>query len=170
MAGALAVTSDQRDKGHTPLKTAHRGDRSFIGWSLCEIALTVLFIVHLLLLLFSRSIVSDSLQPHGLQHTRLPCPSPSPGTRSNSHPLSQWCWLNGQHCHLYMYTMYNCIHFIFTQLLTVTCLSSCLPSPPLLHLDVIQKLTTGFLNYFSLTLFIWISSFLLKYSWFTMLC
>ena len=32
-----------------------------------------------------------TLQPHGLQHTRLPCPSPSPRTCSNSYPLSQWC-------------------------------------------------------------------------------
>ena len=45
----------------------------------------------LLLLLFSCSVVSDSLQPHGLQHARLPCPSPSPGACSNSCPLSQWC-------------------------------------------------------------------------------
>ena len=45
----------------------------------------------LLLLLFSHSIVSDSLRPHGLQHSRLPCPSPSPGACSNSCPLSQWC-------------------------------------------------------------------------------
>ena len=37
------------------------------------------------------SVVSDSLQPHGLQHTRLPCPSPSPGACSNSCPLSRWC-------------------------------------------------------------------------------
>ena len=35
--------------------------------------------------------MSDSLQLHGLQHTRLPCPSPSPGACSNSCPLSQWC-------------------------------------------------------------------------------
>ena len=35
--------------------------------------------------------MSDSLQPHGLQHTRLPCPPPSPGTCSNSSPLSRWC-------------------------------------------------------------------------------
>ena len=35
--------------------------------------------------------VSDSLQPHGLQHTRLPCPSLSPGAFSNSCLLSQWC-------------------------------------------------------------------------------
>ena len=44
------------------------------------------------LLLFSRSVMSDSLQPHRLQHTRLPCPSPSPRTCSNSCPLSQWCY------------------------------------------------------------------------------
>ena len=43
------------------------------------------------LLLFSHSVMSDSLQPHGLLHARLPCPSPSPGTCSNSCPFSQWC-------------------------------------------------------------------------------
>ena len=40
---------------------------------------------------FSCSVVSDSLQPHGLQHTRPPCPTPTPGVYSNSCPLSQWC-------------------------------------------------------------------------------
>ena len=40
---------------------------------------------------FSRSVMSDSLQPHELQHARPPCPSPSPGVHSNSHPSSQWC-------------------------------------------------------------------------------
>ena len=35
--------------------------------------------------------MSDSLQPHGLQHARLPCPSPTPGAYSNSCPLSPWC-------------------------------------------------------------------------------
>ena len=40
---------------------------------------------------FSLSVVSGSLQLHGLQHTRLPCPSPSPGVCSNSCPLSWWC-------------------------------------------------------------------------------
>ena len=44
-----------------------------------------------LLLFFSRSVVSNSLQPHGLQHARLPCPSLSPGVYSNSCPLSRWC-------------------------------------------------------------------------------
>ena len=40
---------------------------------------------------FSRSVVSDSLRPHELQHARPPCPSPTPGVHSNSRPSSQWC-------------------------------------------------------------------------------
>ena len=40
---------------------------------------------------FNCSVMSDSLQPHGLQHTRLPCPSPNPRACSNSCPLSWWC-------------------------------------------------------------------------------
>ena len=35
--------------------------------------------------------MSNSLRPHGLQHARLPCPSPTSGAYSNSCPLSQWC-------------------------------------------------------------------------------
>ena len=41
----------------------------------------------------SHSVVSDSLRPHGLQHTRPPCSSPTPRACSNSCPLSQWCHL-----------------------------------------------------------------------------
>ena len=40
---------------------------------------------------FSCSVMSDSLWPHGLQHIRLPCPSPTPRAYSNSCPLSRWC-------------------------------------------------------------------------------
>ena len=40
---------------------------------------------------FSRSVVSNSLQPHELQHARPPCPSPTPGVYSNSCPSSRWC-------------------------------------------------------------------------------
>ena len=40
---------------------------------------------------FSCSVVSDSLQPHELQHARPPCPSPTPRACSNSYPSSQWC-------------------------------------------------------------------------------
>ena len=46
----------------------------------------------LLLLLFSRSVMSDSFQPHGLHHARLLCASSSPGPCSNSCPLSRWCY------------------------------------------------------------------------------
>ena len=40
---------------------------------------------------FSQSVVSDSWQPHGLQHARLPCPSPTSGAYSNSCPSHRWC-------------------------------------------------------------------------------
>ena len=40
---------------------------------------------------FSHSVVSDSLWPHESQHTRPPCPSPTPGVYPNSSPLSWWC-------------------------------------------------------------------------------
>ena len=43
------------------------------------------------MLLFSHLVESDSVQPHGLQHARLSCPSPSPRVCLNSCPLSQWC-------------------------------------------------------------------------------
>ena len=59
---------------------------------------------------FSCSVVSDSLQPHGLQHDRLPCPSPTPGACSNSCPFSWWC--------------HPTISF------SVICFSSCLESFP----------------------------------------
>ena len=39
----------------------------------------------------SRSVVSDSLWPHELQHARPPCPSPTPGVHSDSCPSGQWC-------------------------------------------------------------------------------
>ena len=40
---------------------------------------------------FRCSVMSDSLWPHGLEHARLSCPSPTPGACSNSCPLSRWC-------------------------------------------------------------------------------
>ena len=42
---------------------------------------------------FSHSVLSDSLRPHESQHTRPPCPSPTPGVYSNSCPSSRWCHL-----------------------------------------------------------------------------
>ena len=40
---------------------------------------------------FSCSVMSDSLRPHESQHARPPCPSPTPGVHSDSHPSGQWC-------------------------------------------------------------------------------
>ena len=44
----------------------------------------------------SHSVVSDSLRPHESQHTRPPCPSPTPGVHWDSCPSSQWCHCNGK--------------------------------------------------------------------------
>ena len=67
-----------------------------------------------ILLLFSHSVLSNSLRSHGLQHTRLPCPSLSLWVSSNLCPLSQWCHL--------------------------TISSSVAPSPPALSLSQDQSL------------------------------
>ena len=56
-----------------------------IIWTLREQAIDVSVSVQ-----FSHSAMCGSLQPHGLQHTRPPCPSPTPRIYSNSRPLSQW--------------------------------------------------------------------------------
>ena len=50
-----------------------------------------LFPIFWVLVQFSHSVVSDSLQPHELQHARPPCPSPTPGVDSNTCPSSRWC-------------------------------------------------------------------------------
>ena len=60
------------------------------------LVITILFFVSMNLttfssVLFNRLVVSDSFRPYGLQHTRPPCPSPTPGVYSNSCPLSRWC-------------------------------------------------------------------------------
>ena len=63
-------------------------------WFRSAIKIPYPFLMHsteLLLLLFSRSVVSDSLQPQGVQYARVPRPSPSPRACSNSCPMSWWC-------------------------------------------------------------------------------
>ena len=60
----------------------HSGDRAWFLGLTCHLCCSVQF---------SHSVVSDSLWPHGLQHTRPPCPSPPPAVYSNSCPLSRWC-------------------------------------------------------------------------------
>ena len=64
----------------------------FLGLSHVYMLLNVCLLVCLSVSVqFSCSVVSDSLQPHGLQPARPPSPSPTPGAYSNSCPLSQWC-------------------------------------------------------------------------------
>ena len=52
---------------------------------------TFYFILEFSSFQFSHLVMSSSLQPHGLQHARPPCPSPAPRAHSNSYPLSRWC-------------------------------------------------------------------------------
>ena len=58
----------------------HRRTELHIQWFLCEVSVQ-----------FSLSVMSYSLWPHGLQHARLPCPSPTPGVYSNWGPSSRGC-------------------------------------------------------------------------------
>ena len=62
-----------------------------IGLDDTNIVFSILHGLQFSLVHFSRSVVSDSLRPHESQHTRPPCPSPTPGVHSNSRPSSQWC-------------------------------------------------------------------------------
>ena len=52
----------------------------------------ILYFLYSLNYQFSHSVMSNSLIPHGLQHARLRCPSPTLGAFSNSWPLSRWCY------------------------------------------------------------------------------
>ena len=63
----------------------------FIPPHFSPLATTDLFTVSISSVQFSCSVMSDSLRPHGLQHARPPCPSPTPRVYSNSCPLSGWC-------------------------------------------------------------------------------
>ena len=66
-------------------QVSHIAGRFFTSWATTEGPLMFSSVQ------FSRSVMSDSLQPHELQHARPPCPSPTAGVHSNSRPLSQWC-------------------------------------------------------------------------------
>ena len=64
----------------------------FNNWSTVALLYCVIFCcIAIRSVQFSRSVVSDSLWPHELQHTRPPCPSRTPGVYPNSCPSSQWC-------------------------------------------------------------------------------
>ena len=71
---------------YTKLCTLPHCNLVSVDWLYCMWVVVQLFSVQL----FSCSVMSDSLQPHGLQHVRLPYPSPSTGAWSNACSLSQW--------------------------------------------------------------------------------
>ena len=67
---------------------SHKAD-SELGWHIPIVGVHKTFLFSSVQ--FSCSVVSDSLRPHELQHTRPPCPSLTPGVYSNSCPSSRWC-------------------------------------------------------------------------------
>ena len=67
-----------------------QGQRSLEGYSLWGYK-SVRYDLETQSVQFSRSVMSDSLQPHESQHARPPCPSPTPRVHSDSRPSSQWC-------------------------------------------------------------------------------
>ena len=69
----------------------YRAVMSGVLWSTQHAWLHLNLITTLSSVQFSHSVVSDSLRPHESQHTRPPCPSPTPGVYSNSCPSSRWC-------------------------------------------------------------------------------
>ena len=86
-------TQSKVEKGKNRLLRGLKENIKYIHWYLFQWVGTRvqdMFCI-LLLLLFSCQVVSTSLQPHGLQHVRLPCPSPSAGVCPSLCPLHWWC-------------------------------------------------------------------------------
>ena len=79
------------------IHVAADGIISFYGWVIfhciyvSHLLHPFIYIVYIPSVQFSRSVMSDSLGPHGLQLSRPHCPLPTPGVDSNSCPLSRWC-------------------------------------------------------------------------------
>ena len=83
-------------KWHFNLPSPQHPDKSWQYWLISSSVFFSLFIFMITCCLpsfsqFSRSIMSDSLRPHGLQHARLPCPSPTARAYSNSRASIRWC-------------------------------------------------------------------------------
>ena len=77
-----------------------------------------IYYIYYVVVLFSTSVVSNSLWSCGLQHTRLPCSSPSPRACSNSCPLSWWCHTTILSCHpdLLLPSIFPSIRVFFNEL------------------------------------------------------
>ena len=65
--------------------------QQYFNTALASLSLRIFFTFSWGSVQFSCSVMSDSLQPHELQHARPPCPSPIPRVHSNSCPSSRWC-------------------------------------------------------------------------------
>ena len=74
------AVSLKKTKKHSRHGISYFSSQSFLPFSFLTLLLCCCLLV-----------VSDSLRSHGPQHTRLPCPSPTPGVHSNSCSLSRWC-------------------------------------------------------------------------------
>ena len=76
---------------------------------------------------FSCPVVSAPLWPQGLQHARLPCPSPAPRACSNSSPLSQWCHstISSSVVHFSSCLQYISIHFTHVDFFLDVCVCVC---------------------------------------------
>ena len=106
---------------------------------------------------FSHSVMSDSLKPHGQQHTRLPCPSASPRVCSNLCPLSQWYHSTISFCHPFFSIRDFPVSRLFTSSIGTSTSASVLPVNiqgwfPLGLTGLISLLSKGVSRVFSSTI------------------
>ena len=73
------------------IKNVNSWDLTFSDSEICSVKIILDVCPNLASVQFTDSVMSHSLPPHGLQHSRLPCSSPTCGAYSNPYPLSQWC-------------------------------------------------------------------------------
>ena len=87
----IFLSSPTRDRSWAlAMKPQDRQGIPNTDWFSSIVQLVMMYYSWYILLVFSCSVISDSLQPHGLQHARLPCSSPTSGACSNSCPSNQW--------------------------------------------------------------------------------
>ena len=73
------------------IPSIHLLNFSLCLWMRTDISFPSLLLIQFSSVQFSHSVMSNSLWPHGLQHSRIPCPSPTPRVYPNSCSSSQWC-------------------------------------------------------------------------------